>query len=105
MIDICNAILDKCSTLVLHTTHPNNDKGKYFFFDDNQFSSMVGSTNWHAKNFDILQKGSQTWKGTIRVWKGEKGGILAHGRRVKGEADNQSSTGDKIEIKLRKSTL
>ena len=85
--------------MVLHTTHPTNDKGKYFFFDDYQFSSMVGSANWHGKNFDVLQKGSKTWKGSIRVWKGENGGISAHGRRVNGDADNQWSTGDKIEMK------
>ena len=97
-------LLDKCySTRVLHTTHPKNDKGEYFFFDDNQFSSMVGSTNWNAKDFDILQKGSRTWKGTIRVWNGKNGGLSAHGRRQKGQADNQWSTGDTIEMKVCKS--
>ena len=38
------------------------------------------------------------YNGVFRGGKGTNGGISAHGRRVKGEADNQWSTGDKIEM-------
>ena len=80
----------------MHTNHrKHGDTGKYFFFADEQFSAMVGYEDWSQKTFEVMQYGSQSWTGQVKVWKDESG---AHGRRdpYDGAADGQWKTGDTI---------
>merc|ERR1712136_65994 len=50
----------------------NGDVGEYFSFSAEEFSKMVGSENWKENwkqtKFRIVQNGSHTWEGMIRVW-------------------------------------
>ena len=56
---------------------------------------MVGYEDWSQKTFEVMQYGSQSWTGQVKVWKDESG---AHGRRdpYDGAADGQWKTGDTI---------
>ena len=56
---------------------------------------MVGYEDWSQKTFEVMQYGSQSWTGQVKVWKDESG---AHGRRdpKDGAADGQWKTGDTI---------
>ena len=91
--------LDTCSLFnVLHTNHWNlGDSGQYFYFDESNFAAMVGFNDWDGKTFNIIQKGSLTWSGSVIVWKGTTDSA-AHGRRNQGSSTNQWVTGDTIEI-------
>ena len=86
---------DTCSHFdVLHTKHTKHgDTGKYFYFDQNKFDAMIGSSDWSRKIFNIIQKGSIDWSGPVKVWRNP-----AHGRRWPGESNNQWVTGDTLEI-------
>ena len=101
---------------VVHTHHLwTGDTGRYFFFDANEFSAMLGATDWDAKPFDIVQKGNkgwQKWSGSVFVWKGENipenvewknitdayGNSTGHGRRNTEDSDNQWSSGDTLQL-------
>ena len=93
-----------CATVsVLHTKHPKHgDRGEYFFFDENDFTKMVGEKDWNVKKYEVIQRGSRSWTGTIKVWAGSNG---AHGRRDTGEKGNKNAAagewaeGDTIQLK------
>ena len=72
-----------CATVnVLHTKHPDmGDRGQYFFFDENDFTKMVGETDWNAKTFEVIQGGSKSWIGNITVWDSSHS-YGANGRRL-----------------------
>ena len=91
--------LDTCSHVkVLHTKHETKgDTGKYFYFDESDFEAMVGYNDWSSKKFDVNQKGSLTWSGSVIVWKADSDNA-AHGRRDQGALNNQWVTGDILEI-------
>ena len=91
--------LDTCSDFdVLHTNHvTKGDTGQYFFFDESSFAAMVGYNDWDGKTFNVIQKGSLTWSGSVIVWKADSDNA-AHGRRDQGALNNQWVTGDILEI-------
>ena len=83
---------------MLHTNHPKHgDNGKYLFFDANDFTKMVSETDWHDKTYEIIQRGSKSWTGTIKVWNGKKHGV--HGWRASGESAGDWAQGDMIQLK------
>ena len=55
----------KCARVsVLHTNHPSHgDDGKYFFFDADDFTKMVGETDWNGNEYEVIQRGSESWTG------------------------------------------
>ena len=81
---------------VLHTAHENGDTGNYFYFSEDEFSRMVGHENWDGETFEVVQEGSQSWTGEVKVWKRESGN---HGRRKTGDGDGQWEEGDTISLK------
>ena len=93
----------KCARVsVLHTNHPTHgDDGKYFLFDADDFSKMVGETDWNGNEYEVIQGGSKNWLGKVQVWDRttlEKG-AFAGGRRVAGFAAGDWAKGDTIQIK------
>ena len=77
----------QCATVsVLHTKmnsiQVDSDSGKYFVFDENDFTKMVGEKDWNAKTYEVIQQGSKNWTGTIIIW--NKGPYGSHGRRHSG---------------------
>ena len=87
-----------CPTVnVLNTNHwQQGDTGKYFYFAEEEFSTMVGYEDWSGKTFEVMQLGSQSWTGQVKVWKHVSG---AHGRRepLSGASAGQWQTGDTIQ--------
>ena len=57
---------------------------------------MFGNENWNGKEIEIVQEGSQFWKGKVVVWKVASG---SHGRKVNGEANGDWKKDDKITLK------
>ena len=54
----------------------------FFYFDENDFTKMVGETGWSNKNHEVIQTGSKNWTGTVKVWDNRDGVAYggAHGR-------------------------
>ena len=65
---------------------------------------MVGERDWNAETYEIIQRGSKTWTGTIKVWNSSND-YGANGRRVTGEtgikntAAGEWAQGDTIKLK------
>ena len=97
--------LDGCPTVkVLHTKHwKDGENGKYFYFDEKEFTKMVGYENWqnwHKETFEVIQYGSIYWHGLVRVWKTNPAGDTgAHGRREIGSDPGQWNPNDTIRLK------
>ena len=95
----------KCATVsVLHTNHPRHgDDGKYFFFDEKDFTKMVGERNWNAKTYEVIQRGSKFWTGKVIVWDGTTGEFAGSGRysgrRDSDAVDGNWAAGDIIQLK------
>ena len=89
----------ECATVtVLHTNHwYQGDTGKHFFFDANDFSKMVGGEDWNTKKYEVIQRGSKSWTGTILVYGDENHG--PHGKRDSGANEGDWTQGDKIQLK------
>ena len=90
---------------MLHTKHPDHgDRGQYFFFDENDFTKMVGGKEWNGKNYEVIQRGSRSWTGTIKVW-GRRNQNGANGRRDSGKSGIENAAagewaqGDTIQLK------
>ena len=90
---------------MLHTKHPRHgNKGKYFFFDENDFTKMVGETDWNNKKYEVTQRGSRSWTGIIKVWDSSNPNGI-HGMRDTGEkgienaAIGEWAKGDTIQLK------
>ena len=73
--------------------------GKYFYFDKQELSKVIGNDDWNGKSFDIVQKGSQNWTGTIIVWKKSDRPSESFGRRRLGSDSTQWAEGDKFKLK------
>ena len=80
---------------VLHTQHSSGDTGKYFYFDEELFSKMVGYEDWDRNEFEIAQAGSNSWNGKVIVWKVTS---ASHGRKVAGAADGDWQASDTISL-------
>ena len=95
----CNVspLLAKCPTVdILHTKHwRDGDNGAYFYFSEEDFNEMVGNEDWDNETFDVIQEGSQSWTGWVKVWKHTQG---AHGRRLRGRSSGQWAKGDTIKL-------
>ena len=49
---------------------------------------MVGETGWNNKNYEVIQRGSKNWTGTVKVWKSSGRSGSASGRRESGSGAN-----------------
>ena len=93
-----NLFSEKCPTVnVLPIQHWNSQM--YFYFNEEEFSKMVGFSNWNGKMFDVVQKGSRFWTGRIMVWKGQFWNSASYGRRVYWPMPGQFAPGDTITLK------
>ena len=95
---------DGCATVRVNVTKHPYGTSKYFYFDENDFTKMVGETDWNAKTFEVIQRGSKNWIGNIKVWDSSHN-FGANGRRDTG-ADGYSTAkmgdwvdGDTIQLK------
>ena len=80
---------------VVHTQHDSGDTGKYFYFDEEKFSKMVGYEDWDRDEFEIAQTGSNSWNGKVIVWKDAS---ASHGRKSAGAADGDWQGSDTISL-------
>ena len=55
---------------------------------------MVGGTDWNQKKYEVIQRGSKSWTGTIIVWKD-----IGNGRRESGAVAGDWAQGDRIQLK------
>ena len=46
----------------------NQDVGVNFEFSAEEFSKMVGFDDWHEHEFRVVQSGSLSWEGMVRVY-------------------------------------
>ena len=60
---------------------------------------MVGETDWNGKNYEVIQRGSNSWTGMIKVWDENIGAYDTHGRRSAGSAAGNWAQGDTIQLK------
>ena len=60
---------------------------------------MIGVTNWNDKKYEVIQRGSNSWKGRVIVWDGSTGKYGLAGRRDAGQAAGQWAQGDTIQLK------
>ena len=60
---------------------------------------MVGEKDWNNKTYEVIQRGSKSWTGTIRVWDGSTGLYGLAGRRDTGFAPGNWAPGDTIQLK------
>ena len=80
-----------------NTNHVRDgNTGKFFFFDEVDFTEMLGTDNWDGSTFGIKQTGSQDWTGTVKVWKETTANGGAHGRRDSGADSDQWTADDTI---------
>ena len=90
--------MDICAVLkVDHINHwRDGQSGMYFYFSESDLKSGSG---WeHGTKFEVIQEGSNSWRGQVIVFKKtEQGG--AHGRRLEGAREGQWKAGDKIKFK------
>ena len=92
----------KCATVsVLHTKHPKHgERGKYFFFDENDFTKMVGEKEWNNKRYEVIQRGSRSWTGTIKTATDKSSNQNgAYGWRDPAPAEGKWAQGDTIQLK------
>ena len=65
---------------------------------------MVGETDWNAKTLEVIQRGSKSWIGNIKVWDGSHN-YGANGRRDTGDDSYTTAKvgdwvdGDTIQLK------
>ena len=65
---------------------------------------MVSERDWNAKTYEVIQRGSNSWTGTIKVWNSSSE-YGVNGRRVIGEtgikntAAGEWAQGDTIQLK------
>ena len=86
---------------MLHTNHwRDGDTGEFFYFSGTDFDEMLGNEeDWDNKKFDVIQRGSQEWTGTVIVWNSKFWNSGAHGRRDQDSDAGQWAPGDTIELK------
>ena len=85
---------------MLNTNHPRSgDNGKYFYFDKSEFTKMIGKTDWNAKRYDVIQRGSKIWTGKVVVWDGSTGTPAVHGRKDPVAKSGNWAAGDTIQLK------
>ena len=54
---------------------------------------MAGNNNWNGQEFEIVQYGSHSWRGKVKVWNVASG---SHGRKVDGAANGDWKKDDMI---------
>ena len=59
---------------------------------------MVGIEDWNNEEFDVIQEGSQSWTGWVKVWKVVEVHGEAHGRRLRGRSSGQWVKGDTTKL-------
>ena len=65
---------------------------------------MVGESDWKDNTFEVIQRGSKSWTGTIKVWNSSNQNGF-HGRRDTGEKGIKNAEtgewaqGDTIQLK------
>ena len=87
---------DGCATVRVNVTKHPLGKSKYFYFDENDFTKMVGETDWKGKRYDVIQGGSKSWTGTIMV-KDDTWGV--HGMKDSSAIEGDWAQGDRIQLK------
>ena len=64
---------------------------------------MIGVTNWNDKKYEVIQRGSNSWKGRVIVWDGSTGQYAGSGRysgrRDAGAAAGNWASGDTLQLK------
>ena len=74
----------------------NGNVGKFFIFSGDEFSKMVGNDDWNNHQFEIIQGGSHSWEGFIKVWKDDD---TPRGTKLFGAADGDWEKSDIIILK------
>lgn len=71
--------------------------GYYFYFDVEEFSSMVGSTKWNGSTYSVtqLRDNGCVWSGAVTVW---QSGIGGHGRQTREPNREQWKVGDVLHV-------
>ena len=60
---------------------------------------MIGVTNWNGKKYEVIQRGSNSWKGRVIVWDGSTGADkIVAGRRDSGATAGNWAVGDTIQL-------
>ena len=90
----------------MHTKHSKfGDKGQYFYLSKEDLGNVIGADKFNAISssgnvFTVVQKGSRSWEGKVRIWtRDSEGNNNPHGRREEGIADGQWIKGDTIGLK------
>ena len=85
----------------MHTNYwRGTNTGEFFYFSGSDFDEMVGNDeDWDTKKFDVIQRGSKDWTGTVIVWTSKSLNGGAHGRRYPHGDAGQWAPGDTIELK------
>ena len=78
--------------------HSPHKEGKYFYFLPYEFTQMVGTDRWAGKEFEIIQYGSNSWTGKVKVWDVDMG-QGGYGYKVNGKAEGDWKKGDTITLK------
>jgi len=74
------------------------DAGEYFEFSAKEFSEMVGFDDWGKDVYRIVQSGSHSWEGMVRVQIRKDNGT-PFGRRAFNGAKDAWKVGDTISLK------
>ena len=61
-------------------------------------TELFGYTSWDGKTVEVVQRGSQTWSGTVIVWNRPDDRGL-YGRRDEGAGEGQWQPGDTLTAK------
>ena len=57
---------------------------------------MVGETGWHGKTFEVIQRGSKNWTGTVIVWDSITGNPASPGF-ASGRIEPRNNAGQLVE--------
>ena len=81
---------------VTRVKYSGKPDGMFFFFDgfEDEMTELFGYSGWNAKTVEVVQRGSQTWTGTVKVWSERR-----DGRRDEGEGEGQWQAGDTLTAK------
>jgi len=78
--------------------HSPHKEGKYFYFLPYEFTQMVGTDRWAGKEYEIIQDGSNSWTGKVKVWDVNMG-QGGYGYKSNGKAEGDWKKGDTITLK------
>ena len=80
--------------------------GRYFTFSEEEMNQMLGTRDWDQKVIKVVQKGSRSWAGEVKIYNDNKymfsewltGEWRIYGERATGGADWQWKAGDSIHL-------